>query len=179
KAGAAKFIVGIVMAVALVAVGVFFVIKQVGSRKDGGDLSDDPSAVDLSGGGSLKGGKKVGGGGKAGGGGGGGGGFVGGMSYEQALNSNNQEISMGAKGGPDLTDAQLHAPMRNAAFISGCGAPDSMKVTVRVAVKNGRAWGVTVTTNPPNRAVASCVDRHVRGLGWPPNPKMDFFTTTY
>lgn len=178
KAGAAKFIIGIVMAVALLGVGIFFVIKQVGSRKDGGDLSDDPSAVDLSGGGSLKGGKKAASGG--GGGGKGGGGFVGGMSYEAALNSNNQEISMGgAKGGPDLTDAQLSAPMRNAAFISGCGAPDSMKVTVKVAVKNGRAVGVSVYTNPSNQGVTACVDRHVRGLGWPPNSKMDFFTTTY
>ena len=102
------------------------------------------------------------------------------MSYEQALASNNQEINMGGgKGGPDLTDAQLSAPMRNAAFISGCGAPDSMKVTVKVAVKNGRAWGVSVYTNPPNASVSACVDRHVRGLGWPPNAKLDSFTTTY
>jgi hypothetical protein len=180
KAGAAKFIVGIVMAVALLAVGVLFVIKQVGSRKDGGELSDDPSAVDLSGGGSLKGGKKAVANGKGGPGAGGAAGFVGGMSYEQALASNNQEINMGGgKGGPDLTDAQLSAPMKNAAFISGCGAPDSMKVTVRVAVKNGRAFGVSVYTNPPNPAVTACVDRHVRGLSWPPNAKMDSFTTTY
>ncbi len=179
KAGAAKFIIGIVAAVALLAVGVVFVIKSVGSRKDGGDLSDDPSAVDLSGGGSLKGGKKVGAAGGKGGGGGGAAGFVGGMSYEQALASNNQEINMGGKSGPDLTDAQLSAPMKNASFISGCGAPDSMKVTVRVAVKNGRAYGVSVYSNPPNPQVQACVDRHVRGLGWPPNAKMDSFTTTY
>lgn len=180
KAGVAKFVVGILAAVTLLSVGVYFVYKTVGSRKDGGDLSDDPSAVDLSGGGSLKGGpggKKGHGGGK--GGAGGGGGFVGGMSYEQAIASNNQEITMGAKGGPDLTDAQLSAPMKNAAFISGCGAPDSMKVTVRVAVKNGRAYGVSVYTNPPNPSVAGCVDRHVRGLSWPANAKMDSFTTTY
>lgn len=178
KAGAAKFIIGIVMAVALLAVGVLFVIKQVGSRKDGGDLTDDPSALDLSGGGSLKGGKKtVAAAGK--GGPGGAPGLASGMSYEQALASNNQEINMGGKGGPDLTDAQLSAPMKNAAFISGCGAPDSMKVTVRVAVKNGRAYGVSVYTTPPNPGVAACVDRHVRGLGWPSNPKMDSFTTTY
>jgi eukaryotic-like serine/threonine-protein kinase len=180
KAGAAKFIIGIIAAVALLAVGVFFVIKSVGSRKDGGDLSDDPSAVDLSGGGSLKGGKKaVGGGGKGGGAGGGAAGFVGGMSYEQALASNKEEITMGGKGGPDLSDAQLSAPMKNASFITGCGAPDSMKVTVRVAIKNGRAYGVSVYTNPPNPQVQSCVDRHVRGLGWPANAKMDSFTTTY
>jgi len=101
------------------------------------------------------------------------------MSYEQALATNVQEIAMGAKAGPDLTDGQLSAPMRNASFISGCGAPDSMKVTVKVAIKNGRAVGVSVYPNPPNPQVAGCIDRHVRGLAWPSNPKMDSFTTTY
>jgi hypothetical protein len=177
KAGAAKFIIGILLAVSLLSMGVYFVYKTVGSRREGGDLSDDPSAVDLSGGGSLKGGKKAGGG--KGGPGVGAPGFVGGMSYEAAIASNNQEITMGAKSGPDLTDGQLSAPMKNASFISGCGAPESMHVTVKVAIKNGRAYGVTVFTNPPNPGVAACVDRHVRGLGWPVNSKMDSFTTTY
>ncbi len=183
KAGAAKFIIGGILAVALITGGGLFVMKKVGERKGGGDLSDDPNAVDLSGGGSLKGGKKAGGGGRGGGGvggTGGGGGYRGGGSYEAALNANNQEISMGgAKGGPDLTDGQLGAPMRNASFISGCGAPENMKVMVRVAVQNGRAVGVSVYPNPANAGVAQCVDRHVRALGWPPNAKMDFFTTTY
>ena len=180
RSGAAKFIGGIVIAVALVSVGAFFIIKQVGSRKDGGELSDDPSAVDLSNGGALKGTKKPGqAGGRPGGGPGNGGGFVGGMSYEQALNSNNNEITIGAKAGPDLTDAQLGAPLRSASFISGCGAPDSMHAQVKVAIKNGRAIGVTVTTLPPDQGVAACIDRHVRGLGWPANPKMDTTTTNY
>src|SRR5688572_520392 len=117
KAGAAKIIFGILIAAAILTVAVIFVIKKVGSRKDSGDINDDPSAVDLSNGGSLKGGKKAatGPGGK---GVGGTGGFIpGGMSYEQAIASNNQEINMGGgKGGPDLTDAQLSAPMRNASF---------------------------------------------------------------
>lgn len=181
KSSVAKIVVGALLAAALLSVGVFFVIKQVGSRKDGSELSDDPSAVDLSGaGGALKGGKKPAAGGKgAGAGGGAPAGFVGGMSFEQALNSNNQEITMGAKSGPDLTDAQLGAPLRNASFISGCGAPESMHVTVKVAVKNGRAYGVTVSTDPANPGVAACVDRHVRGLSWPSNPKMDTLTTRY
>lgn len=68
--------------------------------------------------------------------------------------------------------------MANASFISGCGAPDSMKVTVKIAIKNGRAVGVSVYTNPSDGKVASCVDRHVRGLGWP-NSAKDSFTTTY
>jgi hypothetical protein len=102
------------------------------------------------------------------------------MSYEAAIASNNQEIAIGgAKGGPDLTDAQLSGPMKNASFLGGCGAPDSMKVTVRVAIKMGRAVGVSVYTNPASGSVASCVDRAVRGLSWPAHPKMDSFTTTY
>jgi hypothetical protein len=180
KAGAAKFIVGGLLACTLLGVGGWFVYKQVGSRRGSGDVGDDPSALDLSGGGSLKGGKKGAGHGGKGGAGGGGGGFAGGMSYEGAIAANNQEINMGGpKGGPDLSDGQLSAPMRNAAFISGCGAPNDMKVTVRVAVKMGRAVGVSVYTNPANPQVAGCVDRHVRALSWPANPKMDSFTTTY
>jgi eukaryotic-like serine/threonine-protein kinase len=178
KAGVAKFVIGGVLATVLLGVGVTFVIKQVGERKDGSDLTDDPSAIDLSAGGALKGGKKAATGGRGGRAGGGGGGRSG-MSYEAALASNNQEITMGAKSGPDLTDAQLHGPMRSASFISGCGAPNSMKVTVKVAVRGGRAVGVSVYTNPPDPGVSSCVDRHVRGLSWPSNAKMDSFTTTY
>jgi len=61
----------------------------------------------------------------------------------------------------------------NASFIGGCGAPENMKVTVKAAIKNGRAVGVSVYTTPPAASVASCIDRHVRGLSWPSNPKMD------
>ncbi|AKV02940.1 Adenylate cyclase [Labilithrix luteola] len=177
KAGVAKFVVGGILAFAILAGGGMYVLKKVGERKDGGDLTDDPSAIDLSNGGSLKGTKKAT---AAGGKGGGGAGYVGGMSFEAALASNNQEIAIGGKNGaPDLTDAQLGAPMKSASFISGCGAPDSMKVTVKVAVKNGRAVGVSVYPNPPNPGVAACIDKHVRGLGWPSNSKMDFVTTNY
>jgi hypothetical protein len=102
------------------------------------------------------------------------------MSYETALATNPQQIDInGHATGPDLTDQQLSGPMRNATFLSGCGAGDSMKVTVKVAIKMGRAIGVSVYTSPPNGAVASCVDHAVRGLAWPANPKMDSFITTY
>jgi hypothetical protein len=69
--------------------------------------------------------------------------------------------------------------MRNASFLGSCGAPNSMKVTVRVAIRMGHAVGVSVYTNPPNPQIASCVDRAVRGLAWPVNAKMDSLTTTY
>ncbi len=102
-----------------------------------------------------------------------------GSSYESALDSNNQQVTIGAHGGSDLTDAQLAAPMHDGTFISNCGAPDDMSVTVKVAIKNGHAVGVSVSTSPPDGAVASCIDHHVRGLSWPAHPKMDSFITTY
>jgi hypothetical protein len=54
-----------------------------------------------------------------------------------------------------------------------------MKVTVRVAVRMGRAVGVTVGTTPQSGGVAACVDRSVRMLQWPVSPKTDFVTTSY
>jgi hypothetical protein len=109
-----------------------------------------------------------------------GGGNVGaGPTYEAALASNTQEITIGKQGTADLTDAQLAAPMRSGAFAGECGAPDRMKVTVKVAIKTGRAVGVSVSTSPPDPDVAGCIDRYVRTFSWPSSSKMDSFTTTY
>jgi len=102
-----------------------------------------------------------------------------GPTYEAALASNTQEITIGKRSGPDLTDAQLSGPMRSGAFVGECGAPDSMKVTVKVAIKTGRAAGVSVSTSPPDPDVAGCIDRYVRTFSWPSSSKMDSFTTTY
>jgi hypothetical protein len=108
---------------------------------------------------------------------GGGGGDSGGPSYESVLNSVDPR---GAEAGsPDLTNAQLSDPLRNAAFVPACGAPDDMKVIVRVAVKMGAAIGVTVLTQPASPAVATCIDHAVRGLRWPRSPNTDFVTTNY
>lgn len=102
-----------------------------------------------------------------------------GPTYEAAIASNEQEIRMGSKAEPDLTNAQLAGPMDNGTFVGECGAPDSMKVTVKVAIKLGRAAGVSVSTRPPDPDIAGCIDRYVRTFSWPSNGKMDSFTTTY
>jgi hypothetical protein len=178
KAGVAKLAIGATVVLVLGGALAAWVVAKRGERSDEVSVSDDPSVAGVDVSGNIKGGKRGGGGGRGGAGGGGGGG-PGGMSYEAAIASNNEQIQMGAKTGPDLSDAQLAAPMKNAAFIDACGAPSNMKVTVKVAVKMGRAVGVSVYTNPSQPSVASCIDRHVRGLSWPSNPKMDSFTTSY
>jgi hypothetical protein len=103
------------------------------------------------------------------------------VSYEEALaqaKAAGPEVIIARE--PDMTDAELMAPMRQASFVAGCGAPEEMKVTLRVAVRRGRAVGVTVTTNPPNGVIARCVDEHVRReLRWPVKQKLDFFTVSY
>jgi hypothetical protein len=102
-----------------------------------------------------------------------------GPTYESALASNRQEINIGGKQTPDLTDAQIGGPMRGGGFVGECGAPDAMKVTVKVAIKQGRAAGVSVSTSPNDPDIAGCIDRYVRTFTWPSSNKMDFSTTTY
>jgi hypothetical protein len=54
-----------------------------------------------------------------------------------------------------------------------------MKVVVKATVKMGRAIDVTVRTDPPNSAVASCVERATRDMQWDVSPKTDHVTVTY
>ena len=178
KGTAAKSTIAIAVVGAIIAGAAIWFVTVRGFRKDDVEVADDPNALDLNYDGGVHGGARHGGR-HGGGGGGGGGGFSGGMSYEAAIASNNTQVNIGQASGPDLTDSQLAGPMRNASFLGSCGAPSSMKVTVRVAIKMGHAVGVSVYTNPANNQIAACVDRSVRGLAWAVNAKMDSFTTTY
>jgi hypothetical protein len=176
KVGIAKSTLGILVVVLLAGAAAFWFYQVRGSRKDNVEVADD-STLDLNlQGGSIKGqGHRA-----AGGAGGGGGGGPSGMSYEAALASNVQQMDMtGKAASPDLTNDQLAGPMQNATFLGGCGVPASMHVTVKVAVRMGRAVGVSVYPSPPSLAIAACVERAVRGLAWPANGKMDSFVTSY
>jgi hypothetical protein len=178
KRGVAKSIVAISVVVALAGVLAVWFFKVRGTHDDEVKVAGDRAGT-VAVNGDIKGKKK--GPGVGGPGGGGGPGYSGGTSFENVLNNNNETVSMGgpAQDQPDLTNAQLAAPLRHASFITGCGAPDDMKVAVRVAVKMGRAVGVTVGTTPPSAGVNACVDRTVRMLQWPVSPKTDFVSTTY
>lgn len=174
KAGFAKSTVGIAVVVALLAVISVFIFKAVGSRNDSVTIADDKGGVMVDPAGNIKGQKR-----NKPGGGGGGTGMPGGLSFEAAWATAEQKVDLSGPQGRDLTQEELGRPLQNASFISGCGAPDSMKVTVKVAVKMGRAVGVSVYTTPPNGGVASCIDRSVRGQAWPVSQNMDAVTTSY
>jgi hypothetical protein len=98
-----------------------------------------------------------------------------GKSCERAQDENPQTVDMGKKGSatPDLTDAQLGAPVRDSSWFSSCGLADSAKADVCVAVKHGRPLGVSVGVAPENKRVAACIDRQARKLHWPDSDKLD------
>jgi hypothetical protein len=99
-----------------------------------------------------------------------------------------------------LTDNQLTGPMRG--VLERCAIPRNAKVTIRTAVQNGHAIGVTVDvvfdrpkskrrmSRAAERAaekaeaktrkrIVACADRAVRALTWPPSRRRDAFTTVF
>jgi hypothetical protein len=102
-----------------------------------------------------------------------------GPSYESAIAGNNLKLAPGAQDVPDLTDAELAGPLRDGSFLDACGVPTTTQVTVKVAIRHGRAVGISVYPVPPSAPIAGCVERHVKSIQWPPNAKMDSFVTTY
>ncbi|MBX3181829.1 MAG: hypothetical protein KIT72_11795 [Polyangiaceae bacterium] len=103
----------------------------------------------------------------------------GGGSCESAVAAYNEVISLGQKGQADITRGQYAAVLNNGSYVAACGAPSSMAVNVCAAVQNGRAVGVTVTTNPSNPGIASCIAGRVRAMSFPSNPKLDVARTTF
>jgi hypothetical protein len=184
KSGITKTLVGAVIVLALAAGIAFFLTRKKGTRDEDFEIAIDrgSGSVDLDGGIGGKRKRPSGGGGGGGGGiaqGGGGGTSGGGTSFDDIMNNNMQQVNIGGAQTPDLTRQQLAAPLRHAAFLGSCGVPDDMHVTVQVAVKNGRAMGVTVSTNPSSPGVAACVAARVRGLSWPMSDKVDGVTVNY
>ncbi len=96
-----------------------------------------------------------------------------GKSCEKAMDENPQEITMGKKSGPDLTNEQLGRPMQNSAFLQHCGLPDSSNADICVAVKKGKPLGVSVSTAPMNNKIAACIDKATRRLSFPTSEKLD------
>ncbi len=79
----------------------------------------------------------------------------------------------------DLTQGAYASVLSRGTYLNSCGVPPSMGVSVCAAVQNGRAVGVTVTTNPPNGGIAKCVSGQVRSMSFPAHPRLDVATTSF
>ncbi|MGH7440618.1 MAG: hypothetical protein ACRENE_33420 [Polyangiaceae bacterium] len=78
-----------------------------------------------------------------------------------------------------LSNTQLGAPLVHGTFVTECGAPDTMHVTIKVNVKFGRATGVDVKTTPPDKTIAACIDHAIRDKHWDVSPKAGHVSVTY
>jgi hypothetical protein len=168
-----------VAAIALILGGaVFWYVKVRKARNDAIEVAGE-DGISVDGAGNIKGqGKKPGS--RLGTGPGGIPILSGGMSCEQARARYVEEISIGGpKGQADLTANQFGSVLNNGSYIVGCGTPQSMHVNVCAAVQNGRAVGVTVTTEPPSGGVANCIAGAIRRMSFPSNPKLDIATTRF
>jgi eukaryotic-like serine/threonine-protein kinase len=101
----------------------------------------------------------------------------GGMSCEGARAKYIEDYDKSAP--PDLSAGAYGAVLNKGTYLNGCGVPSNMSVNICAAVQNGRAVGVTVTTNPPNKGIASCISGAVRGLPFPSHPRLDVTNTTF
>ena len=105
----------------------------------------------------------------------------GGMSCEaaQAKYVESYNLEHGGKVPPDLTAGHYAKVLNRGTYLNACGVPDSMTVNVCAAVQNGRAVGVSVSTNPRNAGIAGCIASRVRGMSFPSHPRLDVARTTF
>jgi eukaryotic-like serine/threonine-protein kinase len=103
-----------------------------------------------------------------------------GQSCEGAMDSYNEEKSMDEQQGQaDLTAGQFGRVLNGGGYFSHCGVPLSMTVNICAAVQNGRAVGVTVSTQPNDPRKVACISSAVRGLSFPSHPKLDVTRTRF
>jgi hypothetical protein len=102
------------------------------------------------------------------------------LSCEAAIARNREEVTIGGARGPaDVTRDAYAGILENGRYLSGCAIPDRAVFEVCAAVQNGRAVGITVSSNPPNAALNGCVRRAVSRLKFPTSPRLDVTRTRF
>jgi hypothetical protein len=104
--------------------------------------------------------------------------LAGGMSCEGAQSAYVEEMKMGGGGQADISRGQYSSIMNSGAYFSHCGVPNNVAVSICVAVQNGRAVGVTVSTTP-NHGSRACITSAVRNLKFPSHPKLDVVRASF
>ncbi len=180
KSSRGKTLAGLLIVIGVLGIGGGWYLTTNGVRRDGVVIQEDESTnVETDGALSVKGKKKP----RRRSAGSGAPGSIpvvaGGQSCEAALDSYNEEKSMGDEGQADITAGQYGRVLNSGSYFGHCGVPLSMGVNICAAVQNGRAVGVTVTTEPNDAKKAACVASAVRGLSFPSHPKLDVTRTRF
>lgn len=154
-AAASKTTIGILAVAGVLTVAGLIFWRIQAKRAEEAKRKADEEALSIAGEGSIAAAKKAAAAPKFGGGGGGG---FGGKSYDDALK--NSVSDMDAE---TLSTKECAAPI-GGDIAASCGLNGS--ATAKVVVKNGRAQGVTVTTDPSQPGVNSCMAGRIQGLSW-------------
>ncbi|HYP87991.1 MAG TPA: hypothetical protein VEQ59_07550 [Polyangiaceae bacterium] len=102
------------------------------------------------------------------------------MSCEAAVARNAEQLTIGGPRGPaDITREAYASILQNGRYLAGCRVPERTVIEICAAVKNGRAVGVTVVSNPPAGTLDSCVRGAVAGLSFPQNERLDVTHTRF
>ncbi len=180
-----KTLIGVAVIGVVLAAGLGFFLKNRADKEKALQVAGQTSdVVDVDAGlGPGKSGSPGGGGRTFGGSAPGGGSYPvlsGGGSCEAAAAKYSEEYKIGGNSGPpDLTAGAYGAVLNKGTYLNSCGVPPSTSVNVCVAVQNGRAVGVTVSTDPQSPGLNSCIAGQVRGLGFPSHPRLDITRTSF
>ena len=177
KSTRGKTLIGLMMLVGILGIAAFWYSQRNGERNDRVEIQgDEATNVETESSLSIKGKKRAR---RKGAGANGIPTVAGGQSCEAAMDAYNEEKSMGEQGQADITAGQYGRVLNGGGYFSHCGVPLSMTVNICAAVQNGRAVGVTVSTQPNDPRKESCIAGAVRGLSFPSHPKLDVTRTRF
>jgi hypothetical protein len=101
-------------------------------------------------------------------------------SCEAAVARNNEQLEIGGPRGPaDITREAFASILQNGSYLASCRVPERTVIEICAAVKQGRAIGVTVVTNPGSAALEACVRGKVSGLAFPNSERLDVTHTRF
>ena len=79
----------------------------------------------------------------------------------------------------NMADADLQKPLMELSRYERCKVPRSTKVTLRVAVFDGAAVGVDISSKPKSPKIEECVAGVVRSMAWEKVPSLNTMTFTF
>ncbi|MES1186622.1 MAG: hypothetical protein ABUL60_22605 [Myxococcales bacterium] len=101
-------------------------------------------------------------------------------SCEAAIARNNEQLTIGGpRAAPDITREAYASILQNGRYLSACSIPERTVFEICAAVRDGRAVGITIVSNPPSPALNSCVRKAVGRLKFPQNSKLDVTHTRF
>jgi hypothetical protein len=101
-------------------------------------------------------------------------------SCEAAIARYNEQLTIGAARGPaDITREAYASILQNGRYLSACSIPERTVFEICAAVKDGRAVGITIVSNPASPALNGCVRKAVARLKFPQNSRLDVTHTRF